>query len=158
MPEVAGRFPWERLAPKFDWIRLVEELPGGSLLWAHGRCGRRCLDRDRGARLRASTIKHVAVTIGHAADADGHNAFRGIKELARLCDRHRTTVIVAVGHLETVGLLFARTRAGTMGMARDWATNYSLTRPPIEDLAQAGLGEEQSRMFSWFARLEHETG
>jgi hypothetical protein len=138
------RFPWERIAPKFDWIRLIEALPVTSpLLTGHELCGR---------RLRASTIKHVGVTIAHAADEDGTNARRGIERLTHATSRARATAIIAVGHLETVGLLTARLRAGTAGIPRTFATNYCLTLPPLDVIAQAQLGEEESRVYDWFAK------
>jgi hypothetical protein len=143
----------ERVVPKFDWIRLLERTPADSPLYGHGRCGRRC-ERSSGGkvwRLRPSTIAHIGVTLALTASVDGTDAWLGVEQLALRTKRHRTTVISAMGHLETVELLHVSVRSGTMGLPRTWANKYVLTRPTDERMAEAGLGEESGR-YDWFTR------
>jgi hypothetical protein len=145
----------ERVVPKFDWIRLLERVPPTSALYAHDRCGTLCERRDKKhgpvSRLRASTIAHVGVTLALKANIDGTEAWYGVDQLAAATKRNRVTVITALRHLETVGLLHLAERAGTMGLPRTWANKYVLTRPCEQEMAAAGLGEESAR-YDWFLR------
>lgn len=149
----------ERVAPKFDWIRLLEAAPAKSVLFTHDGCPAQCrrMDRARNSSswLRAATIAHIGITLALKAQVDGTGAWPGIDLLAAESKRHRSTVIAALGHLEHKELLYAQARGGSSGIPRTWATLYVLTRPPAKVLAEAGLPEEIGRVYDWFS---HQAG
>lgn len=150
----ARKFEAERAISRNQWEQIVRTLPGSSPLFAHDRCGSRCERKDpaRGlvSRLRASTIKHVGLTLATYANPDGTRAYPGIDRLVLGASRHRATVIAALGHLETVGLIVCTLRAGQMGRPRDWANVYCLATPAIE--ARAGLvgAAAENAVHDWF--------
>lgn len=150
------RFEFERIVGKFDWIRLVEALPATSPLFRHELCEARCSRKDgrTGQRslLRAATIKHVGVTLAHHAREDGTRAFPGINVLAAETSRHRSTVIAALGHLRTVGLIADRIRGSSYGIPRGFATEYCLMSPPLEILAGSAANDTEARIYDYFAR------
>jgi hypothetical protein len=145
---VHPRFDFERLMAKLEWLQVVDALPSSSPLFAHDRCEKRCQRRD-GSKLRAATIKHVGLSLGVRADADGTNAFPGIGRLVVTTSRSRGTVVAALRHLETVGLVTVRIRGGSLGVARDHATVYCLTAPHF-DIPAAISAEEHARVVDWF--------
>lgn len=151
MASVHPRFEFERLMAKLDWLQVLDALPASSPLFAHGRCEQRCQRRD-GSKLRPSTIKHVGLSLGQRADADGTRAFPGISRLAISTARSRETVVAALRHLETVGLVVSRIRGGAVGVARDHATEYCLTSPHF-DIPAAVSPAEQAAIYDWFSRV-----
>jgi hypothetical protein len=155
----------ERIVPKFDWIRMLERAqpkvgdpPCPSPLFSHDAlCSQYCRRLDAKRRsyseLRAATIKHIAVTVGQRADLDGRDAWCGQKFVAQATSRHKVTVIAALRHLEAKQLLYPYRRGGEVGMPRNWATIYYLTRPAMEVLVEAELVEKEiGEAFAWFAR------
>ncbi len=150
------RFEFERIMGKFDWIRVLEALPATSPLFGHALCSARCSRKDSrtGQRslLRAATIKHIGVTLAHHANDNGTRAFPGINVLANETSRHRSTVIAALGHLETVGLIAARTRGGTVGVPRTFATEYCLMNVPLDILAVSAANDTEARIYDYFSR------
>ena len=147
----------ERIAPKFDWIRLMGRAPRDSWFYAHGEgCLARCqrFDSRGGYRyhLQAATIHHVGTTLAGHANPDGTEAWMGFEHLAAEVKRSKVTVIAAVKHLEAKQLVFPRTRGGSQGLPRTWATVYVLTTPPAELMAAAGLGPEIAAAYDWFTR------
>jgi Helix-turn-helix domain len=146
------RFEWERIAPKFEWIRLLEALPVTSPLFTHPLCEKRCQRPDGGGRLRPATLKHVGVTLAHHANENGKHAHPGIGRLALETSRHRSTIIVALGHLETVGLIGAQIRGGMVGTPRTFASDYSLMYPPLDTLAATAANDPEARIYDFFNR------
>lgn len=145
------RFEFERICDKFEWIRLIEALPATSPLFGHALCTSRCSRKD-GTRLRAATIKHIAVTLANKANRDGTSAHPGIGRLVAETSRHRSTVIAVLGHLETVGLIAARERGSTYGLPRTYATSYCLMTPPLEVLAAAAATDTEAKVYDFFTR------
>ncbi len=148
MGSVHPRFEFERLMAKLEWLQVLDALPASSPLFAHGHCESRCRRSD-GSQLRPATIKHVGLSLGQRANMDGTRAFPGIGRLAITTARGRATVVAALRHLETVGLVSARIRGGSIGVARDHATEYCLTAPHFDIPAAIGA-EEHARVVDWF--------
>jgi len=148
---MAPRFEFERLMAKLEWLQILNALPASSPLFAHARCDGRCQRKD-GTWLRASTIKHIGMSLGTCANGDGTRAFPGIGRLAQYTGRGRFTVVMALAHLETVGLVTARLRGGAFGVPRDHATEYCLTSPHF-DIPAAVSPVEQAAIYDWFSRI-----
>lgn len=141
-----------------QWEQLIRALPATSPLFEHRRCSSRCYRRD-GSRLRAATLKHVALTLATFANPDGTRAWPGINRLVLGTSRHRSTVIASLGHLETVGLIAAQARAGSMGRPREHATVYCLTSPDLDQLASMGPPNGQdAAIYDWFAHQQQQHG
>jgi hypothetical protein len=121
-----------------EWVRLIRVLPAASPLFAHDLCGRRCHRKD-GNRLAPSTIAGVCFALATFASNDGTAAHPGNAKLALAAKRHRGTVIAALGHLETVGLIVATIRGSTAGVPRWKATEYHLSVPDFGVLAPVPL-------------------
>ncbi|SRR5579871_302095 len=147
---LAPRFEFERLMGKLEWLQELNSLPASSPLFAHGLCDGRCQRKD-GSWLRPSTIKHIGMSLGACANGDGTRAFPGIGRLAQYTARGRFTVVIALAHLETVGLICARVRGGAFGIARDHATEYCLTSPNY-DIPSTLEPAEHARVIDWFRR------
>ena len=140
-----------------EWVGMVRGLPPGSALFRHDRCRPICTDK-RGPRLRPGTIKQVAVTLATYAQPNGANAHPGATVLAMATGRHRTTVIVGLVHLETVGLVMVQARGGGIGLPRWHSTNYWLSAPPLDQLAAAARTPEDRRLYDFFTRPERSGG
>ena len=153
----------ERIAPKYAWIRLLNEAPSTSWFYSHDEtCVARCerANRDRGYvyHLRASTIHHVAVALASKAEPDGTEIWAGFEYMAAQVKRGKVTVVAAVKHLEAKQLIFPQTRGGSKGNPRTHATVYVLTTPPAGLMAQAGLGPEIAAAYDWFTRPPGQAG
>lgn len=148
------RFEWERRLRTNDWINLLRGLEADSALFAHDLCPGRCRRKD-GSRLAPATLKHIGLTLATFAKPDGSDAFPGVGRpgepgrLVLATSRHRSTVIAALGHLETVGLIAAAFRGSTAGIPRHFATSYYLMCPPVE-LSLANATGDERKSYEWF--------
>jgi hypothetical protein len=144
------RFEWERLLTTNEWINLLRGLPANSPLFAHDLCPGRCRRKD-GSRLAPATLKHIGLTLATFAKPNGTDAFPGIQRLVLGSSRHRSTVIAALGHLETVGLICAAFKGSSPNIPRTFATSYCLTCPPPEISLATATGDER-KAYEWFTR------
>jgi hypothetical protein len=153
----------ERILDRNQWEQMLRALPTTSPLFRHDRCEKGRCRRANGSRLHASTIKSVGYALATFAQPDGTNAHPGIgapkqnkladdnplRGLMLATSRSKITVVACLRHLETVGLIIAHVRGGTMGLPRHFATIYCLTHPPIE-IAAGAEGESAAVVYSWF--------
>lgn len=144
------RFEWERILSRNEWEQLIRALPVTSPLFAHDRCKSYLCRRPNGWHLRPSTVKHVGLVLATFARPDGTRAFPGLDRMKTGTAFSRPTVIAGLRHLETVGLVLVQIRAGTLGVARDHASVYCLSSPPLDSLV--AQTKEQADAYSWFSR------
>lgn len=158
-PDYPTRFEWERTLATNQWVNLIRGLPADSPLFAHnGGCPRLCTDAKGRPRLRPGTLKQVAITAATYARPDGTDVHPGIDALADACGRARSTAAAGLAHLEAVGLLICRARAGQSGIPRWHASVYHLSTPPPGQLAGILPPDEETRLHDWFQRPPGDSG
>jgi hypothetical protein len=127
VPELPPEPPEPPPLSKFEWEKLIRDLPSDSPLFGHGLCVNGRCQRKDGTHLAPSTIAHVAITLSTFANKNGATAHPGIDRLALGTKRNRVTVMACLEHLETVGLITATVRGGAPGVRRHYATEYQLS-------------------------------
>lgn len=118
------------VVPKYTWQRITMALPSNSPYFRHDKCGTGCT-YPNGSQLSAAVVKHICLIL---ADAVGEHdpesrAYRGVAVIASAASRNRRTVMAALGHLQTAGLIDRTRLGGGLNVAKGAPSAYSLTIP-----------------------------